>query len=118
VRVGAGEAGQGLLVGPGRQGPERALERLRAQRHAQDPRGSAGPGATGASRAAAEDGEAGEPGTGEAGRGGLGLGLTERTDALESEVAGMVLYERVIIALRRLAQEDASARRFRPAAVD
>jgi DNA-binding transcriptional MerR regulator len=42
----------------------------------------------------------------------------ERTDALESVVAGMVLYERVIIALRRLAQEDASARRFRSAAVD
>ena len=41
-----------------------------------------------------------------------GLGLAERTDALESVVAGMVLYERVIIALRRLAQEDASARRF------
>ena len=37
VRVGAGEAGQGLLVGPGRQGPERALERLSAQRDAQDP---------------------------------------------------------------------------------
>jgi DNA-binding transcriptional MerR regulator len=45
-------------------------------------------------------------------------GLGQRTDALESVVAGMVLYERVIIALRRLAQEDASARRFRPAGVD
>jgi DNA-binding transcriptional MerR regulator len=42
----------------------------------------------------------------------------ERTDALESVVAGMVLYERVIIALRRLAQEDASARRFRSGAGD
>ena len=52
------------------------------------------------------------------GAGPAGLGLAERTDALESVVAGMVLYERVIIALRRLAQEDASARRFRPAAVD
>lgn len=46
------------------------------------------------------------------------LALAERTDALESVVAGMVLYERVIIALRRLAQEDASARRFRPGAPD
>ncbi|HEY2487894.1 MAG TPA: hypothetical protein VGI37_00180, partial [Streptosporangiaceae bacterium] len=56
--------------------------------------------------------------TGIAETGPAGLGLAERTDALESVVAGMVLYERVIIALRRLAQEDASARRFRPAAVD
>jgi DNA-binding transcriptional MerR regulator len=47
-----------------------------------------------------------------------GLVLAERTDALESVVAGMVLYERVIIALRRLAQEDASVRRFRPGAPD
>jgi len=56
--------------------------------------------------------------TGIAETGPAGLGLAERTDALESVVAGMVLYERVIIALRRLAQEDASAGRFRPAAVD
>jgi DNA-binding transcriptional MerR regulator len=63
--------------------------------------------------------EAGEPaGARVAGTGPAALGLAERTDALESVVAGMVLYERVIIALRRLAQEDASARRFRPAAVD
>ena len=68
--------------------------------------------------------EAGEPAgagiaeTGIAETGPAGLGLAERTDALESVVAGMVLYERVIIALRRLAQEDASAGRFRPAAVD
>jgi DNA-binding transcriptional MerR regulator len=63
--------------------------------------------------------ETGEPAVaGIAETGIAGLGLAERTDALESVVAGMVLYERVIIALRRLAQEDASARRFRPAAVD
>jgi DNA-binding transcriptional MerR regulator len=65
---------------------------------------------------AVEAGEAGEAGAAEAKP--AGLRLAERTDALESVVAGMVLYERVIIALRRLAQEDASARRFRPAAVD
>ena len=67
------------------------------------------------------DGDAEAGGTAEAGLAGAGpagLGLAGRTDALESVVAGMVLYERVIIALRRLAQEDASARRFRPAAMD
>jgi DNA-binding transcriptional MerR regulator len=76
-------------------------------------------------RLPAEPGGAGELGqAAEPARGGLAeagparLGLAERTDVLESVVAGMVLYERVIIALRRLAQEDASARRFRPAAVD
>ena len=64
-------------------------------------------------------GQAGEPAeAGLAETGPARLGLAERTDALESVVAGMVLYERVIIALRRLAQEDASARRFRPSAVD
>src|SRR5215470_5889947 len=52
--------------------------------------------------------EAGLAGAGPAGLGLAGLGLAGRTDALESVVAGMVLYERVIIALRRLAQEDAS----------
>jgi DNA-binding transcriptional MerR regulator len=63
--------------------------------------------------------ETGEPAVaGIAETGIAGLGLAERTDALESVVAGMVLYERVIIALRRLAQEDASAGRFRAAAVD
>ena len=35
-----------------------------------------------------------------------------RVELAESAVAGMVLYERVLIALRRLAQEDASARFF------
>jgi hypothetical protein len=30
----------------------------------------------------------------------------------------MVLYERVVIALRRMAQEDASARRFGPPGAD
>ena len=64
----------------------------------------------------AEVGPTAEAGLAEAGT--AGLGLAGRTDALESVVAGMVLYERVIIALRRLAQEDASARRFRPAAMD
>ena len=62
--------------------------------------------------------EAGADGPAGAGPAGLGLGVAERTDALESVVAGMVLYEHVIIALRRLAQEDASARRFRPAAME
>ena len=66
----------------------------------------------------AETAEAGIAEAGIAEAGPAGLGLAQRTDALESVVAGMVLYERVIIALRRLAQEDASARRFRPAAVD
>ncbi|HUK71214.1 MAG TPA: MerR family transcriptional regulator [Streptosporangiaceae bacterium] len=42
--------------------------------------------------------------------------VAERTAVVESAVAGMVLYERVLVALRRLAQEDASARRFGPAA--
>jgi DNA-binding transcriptional MerR regulator len=73
-------------------------------------------GEAGEAGAAGEADEAGEAGAAEARP--AGLGLAERTDALESVVAGMVLYERVIIALRRLAQEDASARRFRPAAVD
>jgi len=36
----------------------------------------------------------------------------ERSAVAEAAVAGMVLNERVIIALRRLAQEDAAARRF------
>jgi hypothetical protein len=35
-----------------------------------------------------------------------------RVEAAEGGVAAMVLYERVLIALRRLAQEDASARLF------
>jgi hypothetical protein len=35
-----------------------------------------------------------------------------RVALAESAVVGMVLYERVIVALRRLAQEDASARYF------
>jgi DNA-binding transcriptional MerR regulator len=39
-------------------------------------------------------------------------GHQERSAVAEAAVAGMVLYERVIIALRRLAQEDAAARRF------
>jgi DNA-binding transcriptional MerR regulator len=39
-------------------------------------------------------------------------GHEERSALAEAAVAGMVLYERVIIALRRLAQEDAAARRF------
>ena len=38
--------------------------------------------------------------------------VADRTAVVESAVAGMVLYERVLIALRRLAQEDASAARF------
>jgi DNA-binding transcriptional MerR regulator len=77
------------------------------------------PAEPGRAGGAGELGQAGEPaGAGLAEAGPAGLGLAERTDALESVVAGMVLYERVIIALRRLAQEDASARRFRPAAVD
>ncbi len=42
----------------------------------------------------------------------LPSGETDRTAVVESAVAGMVLYERVVIALRRLAQEDASAQRF------
>jgi hypothetical protein len=68
-------------------------------------------------------GEAGRPEAGGAGRADQ-VGepdpamrrVAERTDVVESAVASMVLYERVIIALRRLAREDASARRFRPAA--
>jgi DNA-binding transcriptional MerR regulator len=36
----------------------------------------------------------------------------DRAAVVESAVAGMVLYERVVVALRRLAQEDASAQRF------
>jgi DNA-binding transcriptional MerR regulator len=39
-------------------------------------------------------------------------GETDRAAVVEAAVAGMVLYERVVIALRRLAQEDASAQRF------
>lgn len=39
-------------------------------------------------------------------------GRGERSAVAEAAVAGMVLYERAIIALRRLAQEDAAARRF------
>lgn len=41
-------------------------------------------------------------------------GETDRVALSEAAVAGIVLFERVIIALRRLAQEDASARRYRP----
>ena len=79
----------------------------------------AGPAGAAEPAEAARPAEAGEPaGAGIAEAEPAGLGLAERTDALESVVAGMVLYERVIIALRRLAQEDASARRFRPAALD
>jgi DNA-binding transcriptional MerR regulator len=36
----------------------------------------------------------------------------DRVALAESAVVGMVLYERVLVALRRLAQEDASARHF------
>lgn len=36
-----------------------------------------------------------------------------RVEAAEAAVAGMVLHERMLIALRRLAQEDASGRRYR-----
>jgi DNA-binding transcriptional MerR regulator len=36
----------------------------------------------------------------------------DRVAVAESAVVGMVLYERVLVALRRLAQEDASARHF------
>jgi DNA-binding transcriptional MerR regulator len=39
-------------------------------------------------------------------------GHEEGSAVAEAAVAGMVLYERVIIALRRLAQEDAAVRRF------
>jgi DNA-binding transcriptional MerR regulator len=39
----------------------------------------------------------------------------DRVALAESAAVGMVLYERVLIALRRLAQEDASARHFGPA---
>ncbi len=35
-----------------------------------------------------------------------------RVALAESAVVGMVLHERILIALHRLAQEDASARRF------
>jgi hypothetical protein len=35
-----------------------------------------------------------------------------RVELAEGAVAAMVLYERVLVALRRLAQEDASARFF------
>lgn len=38
----------------------------------------------------------------------------DRAAVVESAVAGMVLYERILVALRRLAQEDASATRFGP----
>jgi DNA-binding transcriptional MerR regulator len=38
--------------------------------------------------------------------------LAERSKVVEAAIGGMVLYERVLVALRRLAQEDASARRF------
>jgi DNA-binding transcriptional MerR regulator len=40
------------------------------------------------------------------------VSMADRTTVVESAVAGMVLYERVLIALRRMAQEDASAARF------
>ena len=43
---------------------------------------------------------------------GKSASVADRTAVVESAVAGMVLYERVLIALRRLAQEDASAARF------
>lgn len=36
----------------------------------------------------------------------------DRVALAESAVVGMVLYERVLVAMRRLAQEDASARHF------
>jgi DNA-binding transcriptional MerR regulator len=45
---------------------------------------------------------------------GAPAGEPDRTAVVESAVAGMVLYERVLVALRRLAQEDASAARFGP----
>src|SRR6185437_16238696 len=43
---------------------------------------------------------------------GDGQDLPSRASYGESAVVGIVLYERVIIALRRMAQEDASAQRF------
>jgi DNA-binding transcriptional MerR regulator len=43
---------------------------------------------------------------------GDGQDLPSRAGYAESAVVGIVLYERVIIALRRMAQEDASAQRF------
>lgn len=43
-------------------------------------------------------------------------GSTDRVALSEAAVTGIVLFERVIIALRRLAQEDASARRYSPEA--
>lgn len=49
-----------------------------------------------------------------AGEGDGPAGERDRAAVVESAVAGMVLYERVVIALRRMAQEDASARRFGP----
>jgi DNA-binding transcriptional MerR regulator len=45
---------------------------------------------------------------------GTPAGEPDRTAIVESAVAGMVLYERILVALRRLAQEDASAARFGP----
>ena len=55
---------------------------------------------------------AGQPTADPAGPAGLGGSPARRIALTESAVVGIVLYERVIIALRRLAQEDASARRF------
>jgi DNA-binding transcriptional MerR regulator len=43
-------------------------------------------------------------------------GQQDRAAVVESAVAGMVLYERILVALRRLAQEDASVARFGPGA--
>ena len=49
----------------------------------------------------------GEPAHGHA------VNAESRVKAAEAAIAGMVLYERVLVALRRLAQEDASARFYR-----
>jgi hypothetical protein len=40
------------------------------------------------------------------------IGSGNRTELAESAIVGMVLYERVLIAVHRLAQEDASAAVF------
>jgi hypothetical protein len=40
------------------------------------------------------------------------VGEETRTELAESAIVGMVLYERVLVAIHRLAQEDASAKVF------
>jgi DNA-binding transcriptional MerR regulator len=89
------------------------------------PGGAAGPAAGAAVQVAGEADRTGdEPGRvrNEAGRASgepdQAGGAAGRAAVVESAVAGMVLYERVMIALRRMAQESMSARRFGGSAAD